>query len=540
MSLNVVGYESPGVLKQLSSGELDSLFDNILDHYINSGTAYAGTLNINGTGNSIGTYEDTRLAGNVGESNITIISTSFELKQVETAYYDLTYSTPLSSNSSPNFLGLDTTASTVTLQANISTLSQLADNVIARISANSVGSYFLSENSPSDGGTWQSVGTLTDLIDNSGNPITTYTLWKKIGPISSHLYPTKIGDDSVIQQFSEDELNKAVAYVEQRFLETRIGEYRLQSTAPATGTWINVGTVQDVRSNVISTSFTGLNYEATYDNTYDGQVFSTNYDTGFDGGAFNDTYLSDFDGGSFSSNYDGVFESAAFTASFSNVFESNFTGTFSSNFVGNFTSPAYVGTFTGIYQGVQPTTFQRNFISAGYAPVYFIGYGGGGSYARNYLQTFGAYSYTTFTGYFEGGGLAYYTRAVLFIGYYTGPFPGTIPVNFTTNVNKYFSSVFSGTYTGDFSSTYTGTYDSVFTSSYTGTYDATFAGNYIASYEGQFEGSYTSTYEGAFIGNYEGSYDTSYLADYEATYDVSEVGSGTETITTITLWKRIA
>ncbi len=269
MTVNAVGYESPGVIRQFSDSQIDDLSYYILTRMATDGIPYASTLNANTQvgGNLIGSFTNTYRQGNVGSSDISILSTTSNIYQTTSPYYDNTYRNPDSGPGAPNYIGLNVTGTTVTLQSNLTPLANIAGNTLDLAVNGGPNSYYLGTSAPSDGGTWTSIGTFNDTREGSAIPFNTYYLWKKtnMGTSNAHIRPTYIDTDGSIKEFSNTDIQHIIAYVENEFLSTGKGQYILQESSPSPGTWVAVGTVQDTIANVSE----GTSYgSTTYSNVY--------------------------------------------------------------------------------------------------------------------------------------------------------------------------------------------------------------------------------------------------------------------------------
>ena len=248
---------------------------------------YAGTITV-GTSNPIGTFTDTVRVGNVGSNDVTILSNTYTLSQVNTVQ---------STTDPPMYLGLIANSSGVVIQENLTTLNDLTDEVIqSLISDYGVNSYYLGVNPPSDGGTWVSRGALLDTLENFTITNSDYRLWHKTASASytSYKAPLKLGPAYEIMQWTSAEVQNLIKKVEERIVATGVGTYALQSSSPGTGTWVSVGQISDVRRVVNSNpSYTGqLEYSGTFDVAvftgltpinYSGPLSYTGADSNYDG-----------------------------------------------------------------------------------------------------------------------------------------------------------------------------------------------------------------------------------------------------------------
>jgi hypothetical protein len=484
MAHNLVYFDSStNTIQKFSNAQLDDLAERVL-RVMASGT-YTGTITI-GTTNSIGTFVDTALVGAAGSSDTTQVSNTYTLTQVSSA-------TLGAASDPPMYVGLDTsTPNQTVLQENLATINQLADEILSRMVASTGGTnaYYLASSAPSDGATWVSRGSLLDTITNLSVTVTDYKLWHRTssGASITNRDPVKLSSGS-IQSFSDAEIQAVIKTIEERIVATGIGTYSIQAAAPGTGVWTSAGTIVDVRENINTSNFTG---ETSYTNEN-----ALSYDATFVG-----------------------------TPTFTNPNALSYTATFLNN--------AFIGTTTSTGQVGFSTT---------------VGFAGFNSFVGGYVATYNkAYTSTylgaaTFSGVYTGGPFPFSPGTqptpgnfLEFFGTrnYTGDYVGNTPFNGPNYSGSFAGPTFSGTYTAPATFfgpvTYTGT---VF---YTGT--AIFYGP-IQSFEGAsylgpqtFAGSPTAYDGAAYLGtaNYLGT------ADYEGT----RVAPTTTTISTRTLWRRIA
>jgi hypothetical protein len=257
MAHNVVYYDTGfNGVRQFSTAEIDTLAERILR--IMAAGNYAGTISI-GTTNPIGTFTDTALVGSSGSTNVTVVSNVYTLSQNMTA-------TLAGSSNAPLYVGLDTTSipNQVSLRENITTLNQLADEILTRMVAGTGGTnaYYLGVSAPADGATWTSLGSLLNTIDNLTVTVTDYKLWERTssGATLTNRNPLKISSNW-LQSFTDAEVQLLIKTIEERIIATGIGTYVLQASAPGTGTWTNAGTIVDTRQNTQVNTYTGeINY----------------------------------------------------------------------------------------------------------------------------------------------------------------------------------------------------------------------------------------------------------------------------------------
>lgn len=333
MAHNLVYFDSStNSIQKFSNAQLDDLAERVL-RVMAAGT-YTGTISV-GTSNPIGTFADTALVDTAGGPDTTTVTNTYTLSQVATA-------TLGASSDAPMYVGLDTTSPTTTvLQENLTTREQLADEIISRMVAGTYGgtnAYYLGSSAPADGATWTSRGTLLDTITNNTVTVTDYKLWQRTtsGASITNRDPVKLSSGN-IQSFTTAEIEALIKTIEERIIATGVGTYVIQASAPGTGTWSNSGSIIDTREDIATSNFVG---EVAYTNE-DAIAYTATYTT-----------LPAF------VNPDG----AAF-AGFA-TFTNSFTGSYFRDYLGDYLGPAtYFGpTFTPnapgpTYLGPGPTYF---------------------------------------------------------------------------------------------------------------------------------------------------------------------------------------
>ena len=187
--------------------------------------------------------------------------------------------------------------------------------------ANTCGQYYLSGSAPA-GGTWTSRGTITDTqVDNTD---VTKTLWQKTAATTVPSTTTNrtivkvTGSDAGFKEFSDTEIQALEGRFRNRIAANNIGKYVVDTAAPGTGTWQQMGeTLTDQLKNTASYAYAG-SYTGSYTGNYTG---------------------------AYAGNYTGYY-----TGSFQRFFGGFLNGTFNSDFAGTYTG-FYSGTYTGSYSG---------------------------------------------------------------------------------------------------------------------------------------------------------------------------------------------
>lgn len=634
MPVSVIGYEASNSIVELSTTELDKLSYYILEYMI-AGGDFAGTLTANAlsTGNLIGTFVDTARVGDEYESNITIVSNSTNLYQSNTQIFTtVPYTMTVGLNTAP--------VTSVILEENKTTLSALGQEIFDRYTSNGPGTYYLGIAAPVDGGTWGYDYFIDDTLFNFTVQNARYYLWKKLEQNYSgtHIEPLKL-TSNVLTRFSDAEIKLLAYYVENIFLTTGVGQYALQTSPPAYGTWVNQGTITDIRKQETIGDFEGPLYDAEYISSYEGiletsydapvtlfsgyvgfgsflnpdeATFSTDFTSGFNTSytGYIETYVEnriinylgpgltyegdlgpEYDGAVvLLSNYDGftnvTYEGIGFTAfdvgvgDFINPNEINFVGNYTGNFVSVFAGYQrnYTGTNLAYYNGPGPAyegailtddyiagyDLVTNPFLASYDNVYAGDYNLEGSpYIAEFInispEEFSGGTFAGFTSFINPNEINFQVTysgnfASSFAGYvrnyvgqsadnYLGP-----SIDYTSPANYDLS--FIGLYEGNFEDSYIATYTGEYDVSYTADYIATFSATYTATYEGVGFNSYFSTapavYEGDSTIGYQGptvgftAFNDTFISEFQELYSGPAVSELTETVTTLTLWRRIA
>jgi hypothetical protein len=488
MAHNLVYFDSStNSIQRFSNAQLDDLAERVL-RVMAAGT-YTGTITV-GTTASIGTFADTALVDVAGGTNTTTVTNTYTLSQRATTTLGATSDPPM-------HVGLDNTTNVnqVVLQENLTTKEQLADEIIARMVAGTGGTnaYYLAVSAPADGATWVSRGTLLDTKTNLTVTVTNYRLWQRTtsGATLTNRDPVKLSSGN-IQNWTTAEIEALIKTIEARIIATSIGTYSFQATAPATGTWTNVGTITDTKENITTSNFTGpaayvnenaISYTSTYTGirpyvgddaiTYAGSYFGTRSFSNPDGASFTATYLGP-----------AVYNSPA---SFVNPDGVSYTNENAIAFVAldaqSFGGPNYVGT----------RNFSQN--PSGMAPT-------------------------------PQGGIRFFTGPPQnFSANYTGPVTYLGPANYFGPTTRFGFNSFTNPDVNPFSpGTYLGT---------TGPFVSAFT-EFITNYLGP------STFNSAFTAFDGAVYSGPATYDSTAAYEGTRVAATTSTITTRTLWRRIA
>jgi len=379
-------------LQEMTEGEINQYLSYVITNKFATDTDGTGTAELNVdtanalTGTSIGTWTNTIRDDAVGThpTDGATTDTTYYFKQVTAAASESITNRPVGWDSAIKEYtdaGLDTDI-----------LDKVIEDMVTS-TGYTVGQYSLAASAPA-GGTWTSRATITD--SNQGGSTNLY-LWQKTAPstaANSDLASLKL-DGTNVKMMSAAEIEQMVPNFRNRIIDSGIGTYKLQASAPAGGTWVQMGdSLTDTRQEVASE-----NYEGTYT------------------GAFTGNYVGDYVG-----SYVG-----------DKTYSGSYTGSFSGDYAGN-----YVGTsaYSGAYSGAYATTNAYT--------IYYSGFAGGTNYYTGYYTGFYTGFYTgdkTYTGYYTGAYNQNFTGNYVGTSAYSGTYSGTY--------TGYYSNTFSGTYAGD-------------------------------------------------------------------------------------------
>lgn len=195
--------------------------------------------------------------------------------------------------------------------------------------ANTCGQYYLSGSAPA-GGTWTSRGTITDTqVDGTD---VTKTLWQKtaattVPSTTTNRTLVNTSNSTNFKEYTDALIEELEGRFRNRIAANNIGKYVVDTAAPGTGTWQQMGeTLTDQLKDTATYNYAGT-YTGSYSGTYEG-TYTGNY-TGTYQGTYRPSY-SGFLGPSYTGNY---------------------SGTYAGNYTGYYTG-SYSGNYTGYYAGV--------------------------------------------------------------------------------------------------------------------------------------------------------------------------------------------
>ena len=374
-------------LQEMSDAEINQYLSYVITNKFADDTDGTGTAELNVdtanalTGTSIGTWTNTIRNDAIGTHPTagTTTNTTYYFKQVTAAASESITNRPV---------GYD---SAIKEYADAALDTDVLDKVIEDMvtgTGYTVGQYSLAATAPA-GGTWTSRATITD--SNQGGSTNLY-LWQKTAPTTAanaDLASLKL-DGTNVKMMSAAEIEQMVPNFRNRIIASSIGTYKLQTSVPGTGTWVQMGdTLTDTRQQVAS-----QNYAGTYTGAFSGN-YAGNYVGSYVGAK---TYSGSYTG-SFSGNYAGNYVgTSAYAGAYSGAYAQNFI-LYYSGFVGGTFTGYFTGFYTGFYTGAKTYTgtytgaYNRNFTG---------GYVGTSAYSGTYSGTYTGYYSNTFTGTYAG------------------------------------------------------------------------------------------------------------------------------------------
>ena len=378
-------------LQEMSDAEINQYLSYVITNKFASDTNGTGTAELNVdtanalTGTSIGNWTNTIRNDAIGTHPTAgaTTNTTYYFKQVTAAASESITNRPV---------GYDSAIKEYTDAAlDTDVLDKVIEDMVTG-TGYTVGQYSLAATAPA-GGTWTSRATITD--SNQGGSTNLY-LWQKTAPTTAanaDLASLKL-DGTNVKMMSAAEIEQMVPNFRNRIIDSGIGTYKLQASAPGTGTWVQMGdTLTDTRQEVASQDYAG---------TYTG--------------AFSGNYVGDYVG-----SYVGA-----------KTYSGSYTGSFSGNYAGNYVgTSAYAGAYSGAYARTEAYT------------LFYSGYAGGTNYYTGYYTGF-------YTGYFEGAKTYTGTYTGAYNRNFTGGYVGTSAYSgtYSGTYTGYYSNTFTGTYAG--------------------------------------------------------------------------------------------
>ena len=368
-------------LEPLTNAEVQNYIANIITTKFADDTTGEGTAELNittdnsGTGTSIGTFVDTDRTEATGTHPATGDTTS-------TTYYVKQVTAPASENVTARPVAWLSDGIRRMTDGNLDGVLDTVISAFVSESEYTAGQYRLQATAPT-GGTWQARYTLTDVA-NGGN--TTTYLWQKTAASTAandSLAPLKSNDANSLKIMTAAEIEQLVPNFRNRIIDTNIGTYKLQATAPTGGTWVELGTsTTDTREQV-----SPQNYVGNYTGNYSGNYVGPQYTAFFTSPAYSRAFTGNYGG---TATYTGFFSGPG--TPYSGFFTGFFTGPgYSSPYSGVTYSPAasYTGNYVGNYGGAVNYSGSRNYSGL---------YNGPANYSGNYSSAFSGNFSGTFSG----------------------------------------------------------------------------------------------------------------------------------------------
>lgn len=365
---------SDGV-QEMSDADMNSTFAPILLTYIISNplTSFGTLLSINttpaGVANSvsIGTVYDVR-NGNIGDhpvSNSTISTYTL---------YQSQYSQTPTPASRPVHYVFSGGQHTIQEMTNADIYTYIIAPIVQTMIVGGQGGYFLGTTSggPPGTGTWVAIGTLADTYYDISSVLTTtgYTLWQRTtgSALDTALRPLRI-DGTTFKQMSNTNIEGLSTFLGEYIRLNSIGQYAIQTSAPATGTWVSRGSYGDIVNNLSSVSYSGSyvgTYTGSYTTYYSGsytQYYSGSY-TAYYTGYYTSYYTGYYNRGGSTNPYTGTYYAApsyagAYATAYAGSYATAYAGSYASSYTGTYASSytgTYSGTYTGVYSGLTTQT----------------------------------------------------------------------------------------------------------------------------------------------------------------------------------------
>ncbi len=565
-------------VQEMSDDEIaDIILPKLVNYAIaNPDSVYGTKLRINGSGTYDvvrGTFYDYRTSSFAGEHPVTYnLINTYNFTQNERAITPSVSARPVhhvTVGDEQRILEMSDT----------DIYNYLLPTTISRLTYYGSGSYVITQTNAGPGslgwsGTWVSIGTFVDTywIASSLTSVS-YTLWQRTDTISvgTTYRPLKqvlVSGEQRLVEMTDLEIESLYVFIGESIRTTGVGQYSFSTSAPAQGTWANLGSAIDRLNIAIDTNYTGY-YSGTYVGSYTG-LYSGSYQSTFVGqygntftalytgiynlltpftGQYAGTYNRAFTG-AFSGAYTGAF-SGLYNSTFSAVYPGSYTGAYNQAFTGAFTG-GYIIYFTGVYAGTYTGIFNRPSYLGWYTRVFQRTFGSRqeNNYAGSYLGAYNNQNTAMYVGYYVGG----YQRTFgsrqenFYSGSYAAVYQG-IAKGFTGNyTGQYTTGTYTGAYSKAFTGTFTGVYSRIvnasFTSTYAGTYSRAFTGAYAQSFTGFFSGIYTGAYSSlvpytgaynrVYSGGFTGAYTSAYSGVYTGVYTRAWTGTYTGVYTGLT------
>jgi hypothetical protein len=487
-------------------------------------------------GTAVGTFVDNYANGALSShpANTTTVSTTYTLYQNTAAASEASMVFP--SKLETNLLYQRGPKPQTDADLNNSIIQACLDKIAAANSTfGEAGTYYITSNTngtPAATGTWTVVSTVYDEITNdAANDAAkvTYNLYKRNDASDSpdaNALDIPITIDSTtpshLKQMTTAQLQELAQRLRNRITATGIGTYALQTSAPASGTWVNRGTITDRVPTINSVTYSrGDQYT---------RIFSGNYDRLSVG------YSREYLAGQF---VRAVYGTGAFT---STRFERQFTGQYARITIGPAYTPIYSTTVTRQYGGPQyvrqasyTSELSASEITAlqQYTAAHTVI--GSNAYLRPSTGYAGPVLSNAYTAqYVRDPGLLLFARTFQRASF-TRIKPGP---TYQRLRNTYRAVTFQRQYTRQFTAQYTGLYDGLrYSRDYTRIYTANYNATYIRQIGSQFFRAYlrntvgpeyirNATYQRTVVGpSYNRGFTRIFSTNYVGTYTRQQDGT---------------
>jgi len=261
-------------LQEMTDAEINQYLSYVITNKFATDSNGTGVAELNVdtanalTGTSIGTFADTIRDDAIGTHPTAgaVTTTTYYFKQVSSAAAE---------SITNRIVGYDAAIKEMTdsdLDTDI--LDKVIEDMVTETTY-TVGQYKLSATAPA-GGTWTSRYTITDSTQG-GN--TVVYLWQKTAPTTAanaDLTSLKL-DGTSVKGMTSAEIEQIVPNFRNRIISSEIGTYKLQTSAPGVGTYVQMGDALTDTRQVVSSQ----NYSGTYTGTFTGNYVGTSTYAGF-------------------------------------------------------------------------------------------------------------------------------------------------------------------------------------------------------------------------------------------------------------------
>ena len=325
-----VNNTSPKSLKEMSDVEMNYIANKILAAY-QSSVLGAITVNSNPGGyTSTGSFIDTKYPGAIGDHPASAVNSST---------YDFRQNRQTGTEAHAGPMVWDAALDGIQQGSSSNLDNDINRRAFEIMSAGGLASYVLQSSAPV-GGTWTNRATITD---SSISGSATTKLWQKTSDTTPSVVRPLLWNSALsgIKEATDAEISLLAVQYHNWLMANNKGHYHASSTAPSTGTWVQVGAVfTDTRQQLVNTNYAGTytgSYAGTYTGSYTGSY--TGYYTGSYAGTYTGSYIRYYAGinygtytgsyaGSRNHTYAGAY-AGAYTGSYAGSRNNSYTGTYS-------------------------------------------------------------------------------------------------------------------------------------------------------------------------------------------------------------------